>query len=138
MGGFEILDHTADVGVAARGETLAEALSWLATGMFSVIADLERVGDGESLEVSVSSHDTGSLVVDWLNELLYQHEALGLLPKEFDVSVDADGKSLTARCAGETFDAERHRGLTAVKAATYHQLEVSHNGEWRIQVVLDV
>ena len=138
MGGFKLLEHTADVGVIATGDSLDEALSWAAKGMFSVIAELDSVASVESLNVSVASLDQTALVVDWLNELLYRHEAEGFLPKEFQVSTDEAGTSLKARCLGEPVDPERHRLLTPVKAATYHGLEIAHNGNWRIQVILDV
>ena len=43
LGGFKLLEHTADVGVVATGDTFAETLGWLARGMFSVIVDLDGV-----------------------------------------------------------------------------------------------
>ena len=137
MAGYQILDHTADVGIAASGNTLAEALAFLAEGMFALIADPETIGVSDSLEFCVSSTDEEALAVDWLNELLYRYEADGFLPKEFCICVEEEGKALTARCCGEKVDPQK-RVFTQVKAATYHGLEVSHNGEWRIQVVLDV
>lgn len=138
MAGFELLEHTADVGVIASGDTFGEALAWLAQGMFSIIAEMGSVEPRDSLEVSVQSNDRESLVVDWLNELLYRFDAEGFLPREIEVTVDEASHSLTARCLGETADPERHVMLTDVKAATYHDLKITHNGEWRIQAVLDV
>jgi SHS2 domain-containing protein len=138
LGQFELLEHTADVGIIATGDSLAEALSWAAKGMFSVIADLDDVAPQESREVSVSSPDLEALAVDWLNELLYRYEAEGFLPRDFLVSVDETGTKLEAQCLGEPFDPERHHILTSVKAATYHELRVTHNREWRIRVILDV
>ena len=138
MGGFEYLEHTADVGVVARGDTMAEALSHLASGMFSVVADLDAVAARQTRSVSVASVDTESLAVDWLNELLFHFEASGFLPREFHVTAADGGTSLEARCVGEQADTERHHVRAAVKAATYHRLQVSHDGEWRIQVILDM
>ena len=138
MGRFEVVDHTADIGVTATGDTLAEALSWVARGMFSVIAELDTVEPRRSMEISVSSTDTDALVVDWLNELLYRHEAEGFLPQRFHVSVDEGDTSLVAQCVGEQVDPARHDLRAPVKAATYHGLDVSHDGEWRIHVLLDV
>jgi SHS2 domain-containing protein len=138
VGAYEIMEHTADVGVIAIGETLADALSWLACGMFSIVADLDTVEPRESVEFSVQSSDIDSLAVDWLNELLYRYEAEFFLPNRFDLSVDEAGTCLTARCTGERFDTERHSMATSVKAATYHGLEVSRDDGWRIQVILDV
>ena len=137
MAGYQILDHTADVGIAASGDTLAEALAFLAKGMFALIVDPGIVEVNDSWELSVSSTDEEALAVDWLNELLYRYEADGFLPKEFCICVDDGGKALKARCSGEKVDPQK-RVFAQVKAATYHGLEVSHNGEWRIQVVLDV
>ena len=138
MGGFEYLEHTADLGVVGRGDTLAEALSYLAKGMFTVLADLDSVEPRQAIQVSVTSGDLEALAVDWLNELLFMFEGEGFLPKEFHVTVAEGGTSLEARCVGEPADPERHRIRPAVKAATYHRLQVSHDGEWRIQVILDM
>ena len=138
MAGFEIEEHTADVAVVATGADLGEALAWLAKGMFSIIAELEHVRPRETVEFSVSAHDPESLAVDWLNELLYRFEVDGFLPRDFRVAPNQDRTSLRARCVGERLDPSRHSILLGVKAATYHELQVSHNGEWRIRVVLDV
>lgn len=137
-GGFQLLEHTADVGVVATGDTLADALAWAAKGMFSIIADLDTVEPRESLEVMVTSTDPDALVVDWLNELLYRYEAEGFLPKEVQVWVSEAGTSLRGLCLGEAVDPGRHLLRTIVKAATYHDLRVEHDGRWRVQVILDV
>lgn len=138
MGGFELFDHTADLGVEGRGDSLGEALAWTATGMFSVIADLGAVEPRDELRLSVAAVDRDALVVDWLNELLFRYETEGFLPKELNVSVDEAGNALEARCVGEQADPERHSLHPAVKAATYHALQVEHDGDWRIRVVLDI
>ena len=137
-GTFELLEHTADVGIVATGASLEEALAWAAKGMFSVITDLDTVAPRESREVAVTSPDQEALVVDWLNELLYRYEAEGFLPREYNVNLDEAGTGLKAECWGESVDLERHQILTSVKAATYHELQLSHNSQWRIQVILDV
>ena len=138
MGGFTLLEHTADVGVLATGQTLGEALAWAAKGMFSIIYDLDTVAPRDCLSVSVASRDREALVVDWLNELLYRYEAEDFLTSECQVSLEEEDTRLRARCWGERFDPTRHRILSVVKAATYHQLAVAHDGQWRIQVILDV
>jgi SHS2 domain-containing protein len=138
VSGFTFLEHTADVGIAATGERLEDALAWLAKGMFSLIVSLDTVVAHDCRVVSVSFRDPQTLVVDWLNELLYQYETEGFLSRDFQVSVDESSGILQAQCLGEAIDLERHRILTVVKAATYHQLEVTHQDQWYIKVVLDV
>ena len=138
LSGFELIEHTADVGIAADGDTFADALAWVAIGMFSIIADLDLVGENSSVDVHVESPDRDSLVVGWLNELLYIFDAHQFLPKTFEVSVNQDLTGLTASCSGEPVDLYRHIFYTDVKAATYHDLEVTSGAGWNIRVVLDV
>jgi SHS2 domain-containing protein len=47
-GTFTFLEHTADVGIVTSSDTLDEALAWAAKGMFSAIADLDRVCHGNA------------------------------------------------------------------------------------------
>ncbi|MDP6108132.1 MAG: archease [Candidatus Brocadiia bacterium] len=138
MGSFELIEHAADVGVVATGDTLAEALAWVAKGVFSVIADMERVAPRSLQEFSVTSSDRNALVVDWLNELLRRYETEGFLARDFLVAVDETETRLSARCLGEPFDPLHHDLLAPIRAATHNDLTVTHDGEWRIQVVLDM
>ena len=138
MGGFALLEHTADIGISACGDNLEEALCWLATGMFSLIVDPEAVAPTSSRIISVASRDREALAVDWLNELLYQHEVTGFLLKECHVTLDQQETRLEAICQGEETDLNRHHILTVIKAATYHRLSVSHEENWQVRVYLDV
>lgn len=69
MGEFTLLEHTADVAISASGDSLAEALAWLAAGMFSLIVGQETVASSQCQRLSVKSRDRETLAVDWLNEL---------------------------------------------------------------------
>ncbi len=138
MAGFTLLEHTADVGIRARGSSLAEALSWVAAGMFSLIVDPDTVTSHQSQEVLVISRDRETLVVDWRNELLYRYETTGFLLKECRISLEREGTCLRAICHGERTDPARHHILTVIKAATYHRVAVTHDGGWTINVILDV
>ena len=138
MGTFHLVDHKADVGVEATGRTFAEALECASMGMLSVITDPGTVRPHERVTVSVASDDIDALVVDWLNELLYLHESDGFIPAKVHLTFDSEAVSVKGTCVGERVYPEHRTPGTAVKAATYHQLEVSGNGVWRIRVVLDV
>ena len=148
MGGYSLLEHTADVGIHAYGNSLEDALSWLAAGMFSLIVDPNSVAPGYAQVVSLVSRDRETLAVDWLNELLYQYEATGFLMKESRIQLTPQGDGATsfkleAHCCGEGFDAAKHHILGVIKAATYHQLSVSQlsgtqDSLWRVNVILDV
>jgi hypothetical protein len=48
-GTFDLLEHTADLGIVATDDTLEEVLAWAAKGWFSVIADLDTGSSRGSL-----------------------------------------------------------------------------------------
>ena len=88
MGGFTLLEHTADTGISAYGDSLEEALSWLAAGMFSLVVDPETVDASHTRTISLVSSDREALAVDWLNELVYLHETTGFLLKDCHVTLN--------------------------------------------------
>jgi SHS2 domain-containing protein len=130
------MEHTAEVGVLAQGETLAEAYSQAALGMFSFMVELDQVQERESRDVEVTAPDREALLVAWLNELLFLFDTQGLLFRRFDVQ-EIREDYLKARCYGEAMDPERHR-VNGIKSATYHMLEVRKNRVWHVRVVLDI
>jgi SHS2 domain-containing protein len=135
---FEILDHTADVGIVARGRTLAEAFAHAAEGMFSVMADLAGVRELEQRTISVTGHDWPGLLVAWLSELLYHLDVDGLLFKRFEVE-ELRPYALRAVAHGERIDRERHELGAGVKGISRHMLEVVEEpAGWRVQVLLDI
>lgn len=135
--GFQIIDHTADVGLRATGDTLAEAFANAAKGMFSIITDLAAIQTRESQRITVSAPDLEALLVNWLNELLYRFEVDGILFADFAVET-LDQQRLEATCLGERIDPQRHHINTGVKAATYHQIEVKPGRPSHVQVILDI
>ena len=134
---FEVIDHTADVGIIAYGSDLKEAFANSAYGMFSLIADLDSVKENVSRKVNVEATDQEALLVDWLNELLYLFDVEHIIFKRFDITVLSQNR-LQAKVYGERIDKSRHRLKTGVKAATYHMLKIEKNKGVRIQFILDI
>ncbi len=133
---FRLIEHTADTGLVAYGHSLAEAFANAAYGLFSIIAELRKVREVESLPVAVSAEDAESLLFEWLNNLIYVFEVEHLLCKRFDIT-EFTQHSLKAVCWGERYDPSRHRLKIGVKSATYHMLEVDGEKN-RVQVIFDV
>lgn len=133
---FELIEHTADTGLAANGRTLKEAFANAAYGMFSIIAELDAVEEKLSRRVEVDGDDDESLLFEWLNSLLYYLDVEGILFSRFDIAEFGE-KHLVAECYGEEYDPARHQMKTGVKSATYHMLEVDREKK-RVQVIFDV
>ena len=138
MPSYEYLDHTADMSIVGHGADMEEALTSLAFGMFNSMIDIESIIPRDKIEVTVDAVDPESLVVDWLNELLFHYEVDGFIPKKLDLAVSDTGTHLEAKCIGETSDPNQRQILTVVKAATYHNLKLTHNDGWHIEVTLDI
>ena len=136
--GFEIIDHTADVAIAAYGADMKKAFSNAALGMFSIMTDIKKVNETSARDVAVTADEMKVLLVSWLNELLFICEVEKFLFKKFDI-LELDGTRIVARCCGEKIDPKRHRINTEIKAATYHmtQIEEKRDGV-RIQVLFDI
>lgn len=133
---FQIIEHTADIGLIANGHSLAEAFANAAYGLFSFIAELKMVREKESRRVEIHEDDTEALLFEWLNHLLYIFDVDMLLLKRFDIT-DFDGSSLTATCYGEKYDPSRHQLKMGVKSATYHMLKVDREKN-QVHVIFDV
>jgi len=134
---FDILDHTADTGIIAYGNNLKEAFENAALGMFSLVTDLTSIENDRTVDIEVKSSDFESLLVSWLNELIYLFDVDNIIFNRFDI-IHLDDKSLSATGYGETVDFSRHEIRTGIKAATYHMLKIDENVPCRVQVLFDI
>ncbi len=133
---FQLIEHTADTGLVAYGSSLAEAFANTAYGLFSIIAELNKVREVESRAVAVSAEDAEALLFNWLNHLIYIFDVEYLIFKRFDITEFTE-HNLRATCWGETYNPSRHQLKLGVKSATYHMLKVDREKN-RVQVILDV
>ena len=133
---FQLIEHTADVGLVAYGKTLAEAFANAAYGLFSITAELKTVKETEIRQLELSEEDAEALLFEWLNSLIYIFDVEMILFKRFEIT-DFDGHRLRAVCYGEKYDPSRHQLKTGVKAATYHMLKVDREKN-QVQVIFDI
>ena len=133
---FEILEHTADVGLQLQGDTLEELFQAAGEG-FATLQGAWFAGVGEEREVEVRAVDNPGLLVAWINELLYMQEAEDAVFGGFGVKRVADGAlQAVVRISPR---AERELEAVGVKAATYHRLRLERgSGGWTADVYLDV
>jgi SHS2 domain-containing protein len=132
------LFHTADVAWRIRGESLATLFANAAAALTATLTDRRYVRGREIREVVIEAPDREALLVDWLNRLLYLFDTEGFLARDIQVMFLNDQR-LQSRVRGEIFDPDRHPQKTAVKAATYHHLEIiPKNGGWQATVILDL
>jgi len=129
-------DLTSDVMFEAYGRDLKELFGNAAEAMFSVICQLERVGQGESREVTVSGKDGKDLLHNWLQELIALVDTEGMFFSRFEIR-EISPTGLKATVYGEEASAEK--GETVVKAVTYYGFEFEKTKKgYRVRVSLDI
>ncbi|MFC1974141.1 archease [Chloroflexota bacterium] len=133
---FRLIEHTADAGIIAYGDNLAEAFGNAAYGLFSIISEMKKVRAVESRQVEAAADDIDGLLFEWLNILIYTFDVEAILFKRFDIC-EFNERELKAVCYGERYDPARHQLRTGVKAATYHLLKVDKENN-QVQVIFDV
>jgi len=135
VGGFEIFEHTADVGIRAWGETLTELFEQATRGLLD-ITGAWIPGEGARNDVTVEGRDLVSVLVDWLSEVLYLQDARDAVITGMSVDrVDEHGASGWVTLAPRDEELEG----TDVKAITYHRLTVDRRDDgWHTEVIVDV
>ncbi len=134
---FEIINHTADVGIIAYGADMNEAFANAAKALFSLITELDDVEEVMHRDIELTAPDQESLLVEWLNELIYLFDAENMLFKRFDVT-QLSQTQLKARSYGHKVDSSKHKLKTGVKAATYHMLKIDKSNGGKVQVLFDI
>ena len=131
---YEQVEHTADVALRIYGRTLRELFANAAYAMFSQVADLGSIAPAVQHEVAVEGIDYESLLVNWLNELLYLQDTRGEVYITFDI------QQLSRRHLRATVHGARTENIhTLIKAATYHELSITRARGWYTStIVLDV
>ena len=135
---YELIDHTADVGIKAYGKNLSEAFEHAAKAMFDIITDKSEIENTGQYDIQLKAPDLEQLLVDWLSELLFLNSANNLVFGFFKVELDEKKKSLTARVFWEKFTLSKHKIGAEVKAVTYHMLEVKKKKPYHVQVLFDI
>jgi SHS2 domain-containing protein len=135
---FEILEHPADVGFRAWGSSLEELFGRCGQALISIILDPSSVDPRGCWELTAEGSDLESLLVNWLNEVLFYVDTRRVVFDSFAIRI-ADPFQLSCQASGEERTPAKHPVRVSVKAVTYHQLRISRSGEqWVAEVFVDV
>lgn len=133
---FELREHTADVAVAAEGDSLGEGFAAVADGLTAAMCD--DVPDvGERFGVAAHAESREALLFEYLDELIYQRDVRNVLPADHEAAVHFDGEYvLEGSARGVPVAAVDAR---EVKAVTYSEMRLEEtDGGWEAYVVFDV
>ncbi len=139
MARFEILEHTADVGIKAEAVDLSGVFEQATLGLLDIVGTWAPGSQGgEMVEIAVEAGDPGALLVDWLGEVLYVNDSRDAVVTSLEMS-EVTPERAVGRIGIAPRDEEAYEGGTQVKAITYHRLAVEETpGGWTATVYVDV
>lgn len=148
---YREIEHTADRALRVWGRGLPDLFVGAARGMYRLMAELDALTSSKWQTVQLEAWDRETLLVDWLNELLFYTETEGLVFLDFGIeSLDdslvtssdraedpegAPAASLVAYVGGVHAPATRAH----IKATTFHNLSlVQDESGWSTVITFDV
>lgn len=139
MDNYELIEHTADIGIRVKGCDLKDLFKKAALAMFDIIAEKRtenRKQRTEDIAIKQKANDLEELFVNWLNELLSLSATKELIFEDFNIH-NLDENNLEATVTGSNF--KNYKVNTEIKAATYHQLKLKNDESgWQAEVIFDV
>jgi protein archease len=139
MSDFNSIDHTADLGLEVRGETLGRLFENAAESMIQLAVKVPRKRSTETVEIHLSASDLEDLLVRWLGEILY------FLEGEKKIAIHSRITSISPQHLDATlqiipYDPDLHELLSEIKAVTYHQIRVAQKQDrlWEARVIFDL
>ncbi|MGH2750508.1 MAG: archease [Actinomycetota bacterium] len=139
MSGYEILEHTADIGLRAHGTRVEDLFEQATRGLCDIagIWQPDRSGACELIDITVEARDREGLLVDWLSEVLYVHDARNAALSSVQLSEVGDERAV-GRILIEPLGVEAETAIQ-IKAVTYHQLAVRKSSSgWSATVFFDI
>ena len=129
---YEWRSHTAEIELAIEAET-EEQVFVDALAAFRELVALESDAASETRAVALEASDRASLLVEWLQELIFLADSESFVAQRAE-DLRLEDASLSATLVGARASFE-----PLVKAATYHGLRFAREGDiWQARVVLDV
>ncbi len=140
---IRMLDHTADVGFeVAEVLTLEDLFDEARQALLMTVFEEPPESGKKDRVVRLSAPDRETLLVRWINELVFLIQGEGFVSAGADVrirEIDEGGYALEATLTGAPLDLEGYGWQGEIKSATFHGLEVTQGSEgWRARMILDV
>jgi SHS2 domain-containing protein len=138
--GYELFDHTADIGIRAWAPTMPGLLRPAAEGLYAVIGELVATAASPptARELELTGDVPAVLLRDYLAELLMFLERDHLLATEHAVQA-FDRDRLVVRARMQPVDAGRSNYQREVKAVTYHALDIVEiPGGFEATIIVDI
>ncbi|HKQ49837.1 MAG TPA: archease [Phycisphaerae bacterium] len=135
--GFELFDHTADVGIRVFAPDMNGLIEPAARGLYAVIGELAAKDSPQPFSLDLSGDDSALLLRDYLTELLILFERDQSFVESSGSAFNAGGLSVR----GRKFAVDEAKSVyyREVKAITYHELAIRPvTGGYEATIIVDI
>jgi len=140
---YELIEHTADIGLRVFGKDAEGLFTNAATGMFDIIAK-KKAGSGQPktkarfFDIELKARNREELLIAWLSELLSLSDVHKIIFNRAHIQ-QLTPKKIKARIGAERITEHTYQLNTEIKAVTYHQLKIAkRKGRLQAEVIFDV
>jgi SHS2 domain-containing protein len=135
---YELISHTADLGIKVYGKTIEELFLNSAYAMFELITDIKKINSKEKIEIRKTAENQDELLINWLRELHSYYAVDDYLFSKFEI-VNLNDNEISGFAEGEKVDLRRHILKKEIKAVTYHSAGIRKEGNlYTTQIIFDV
>jgi SHS2 domain-containing protein len=135
---YEIIDHTADLGMVVKGADAKDLFTNAAYAMMDIMVEEDRGGKGAKRQIAIEGEDYSDLMVRWLGEILYLFDAERQLVWGIEITAIGPNR-LESFLALTSLEEWRHEIKREIKAVTYHGISVQKvNDEWEARIIFDI
>jgi SHS2 domain-containing protein len=135
---YELIDHTADIGIRVTGKTMRDLFETAALAMFEQISDPSELVGTHTKDIHVKGIDPSDLLINWLRELLWCWTIDNCLVSGVFIN-EMNNDHLSARISYDEFNPQSHEILKDIKAVTYHGANVEETDKgWQATIIFDV
>jgi SHS2 domain-containing protein len=132
--GYQEIEHTADWALRVWAPNFADLCRQAAAGMVSLTGSVLAPEPTSKREIHLDAADPESLLVVWLEEILYDLESHGLAPSEMHLRTEGD-----TRLRGTIVQHSLLRPGKTIKAVTYNDLHIQRSSDGcEATIVFDV
>jgi SHS2 domain-containing protein len=132
--GYQEVEHTADWALRVWAPNLADLCRQAAAGMVSLTGSVLAPGPTCKREIHLDAPDPESLLVVWLEEILYDLESRSLAPSEMHLRTEGD-----TRLRGTIVQHPLLQPGKTIKAVTYNDLHIQRSSDGcQATIVFDV
>jgi len=135
---YKILPHPADICVEVRGKTLKNLFINAGIALVSELGQIIKKSPQKKKILKINGIDRESLLVNWLQELLYLFYVQGLIFYSGTIKKLTD-KELQGEANFLKFNPSTFQPLKEIKAVTHHDVHIKKNNYgYYVKLVFDI